>query len=220
MDSSVVAVVLFGPPGAGKGTQARWIGRRLGVPHISTGDMIRLQMAAGTSLGRDARAIVEQGSLIPDEWVNQIVEERLKEPDCRRGFVLDGYPRTRGQAQALEQMLSTNGTRMVVFNITVEYNEIIRRTTGRRVCPRCGTIYNIYWQPPREANLCDRDQTPLEIRLDDREEVIRERLLAYERLTRPVIDYFREKGQPIYEVDGALPVERISAQLVSILSPA
>jgi len=218
LKQAVGAVILFGPPGAGKGTQARGIGRRLGVPHISTGDMLRLQVSAGTSTGRDARAIMEQGALIPDDWVNHMVETRLREPDCRGGFVLDGYPRTRGQAAALDKMLSNNGTQMKVFNIVVGYNEIIRRTTGRRLCPRCGTIYNIYVKPPREPNLCDRDQTPLEIRIDDREDVIRERIQAYEKQTRPVIEYLREQKQAVYEVDGSLPPEKISEQLVEILT--
>lgn len=218
LERPVGAVILFGPPGAGKGTQARGIGQRLGVPHISTGDMIRVQVAAGTSIGRSSQAIMEQGNLIPDDWVNFMVADRLREPDCARGFVLDGYPRTRGQAEALEAMLNGNGTRMTVFNIVVGYNEIIRRTTGRRVCSRCGTIYNVFAKPPRVADRCDRDGTALDVRSDDREEVIRERFQAYEQQTRPVIDYFREKGQVVYEVDGSLPPERISSELLEILS--
>lgn len=220
MDRPVGAVILFGPPGAGKGTQARAIGQRLGVPHISTGDMIRAEVAGSTPMGQQAKAIMAQGSLVPDEWVNRLVETRLREPDCDQGFVLDGYPRTGPQAQALEAMLSTNGTSMTVITIVVDYNEIIRRTTGRRMCPTCGAIYNVYAKPPRKANVCDDDGTVLQIRLDDREEVIRERLQAYERETRPVMEYFRQRGQHIYEVDGSRRAEEIAADLTRILDAA
>ena len=220
MDRPVGAVILFGPPGAGKGTQARGIGRRMGIPHISTGDMIRAQVAEAGAMGQQAKAIMAQGSLVPDQWVNQMVETRLEEHDCGRGFVLDGYPRTRPQAQALERMLSRNGTRMTVISIAVDYNEIIRRTTGRRICPTCGTIYNIYAKAPRLANVCDHDGTVLQIRLDDREEVIRERIQAYERETRPVMEYFHQRGQQIHELDGSRSAEEIAAELRRILDAA
>ena len=220
VEKQIGAVVFFGPPGAGKGTQARQIAPRLGVPHISTGDMIRAEVAAGTSLGGQVRAVMEKGELIPDEIVNQLVEERLKQPDCRRGFVLDGYPRTRGQAQALEAMPAGQDGPITVFNMRVPPEEVVRRIMGRRLCPQCGTIYNLHFQPPRDSNRCDLDQTPLEIRADDREEVIRERLAAYEKETRPVMDYFRRRGQAIYELDGSLPAEMISDQLCRVLNPA
>ncbi len=220
MDKPVGAVILFGPPGAGKGTQARGLSQRLGIPHISTGDMIRAQVAGDTELGQKAKAIMAQGSLVPDEWVNQMVETRLQSPDCRRGCVLDGYPRTRGQAEALEGMLRRNGASLTVINLVVDYNEIIRRTTGRRMCPKCGTIYNIYVKPARNGSVCDNDGTPLQVRLDDREEVIRERIQAYDRETRPVMDYFRLRGQKVYEVDGTREPERVAADLVGILEAA
>jgi adenylate kinase len=220
MDRPVGAVILFGPPGAGKGTQARRIGQRMGIPHISTGDMIRTQVASATPMGERAKAIMSLGNLVPDEWVNQMVEARLQQPDCQRGFVLDGYPRTRPQAQALEQMLSRNGARMTVITMPVDYNEITRRTTGRRLCPACGTIYNIFAKPPRVENVCDIDGTPLQIRLDDREEVIRERVQAYEKETRPVLEYFRGRGQQIHEVNGSRATDEITAELTRILDVA
>jgi adenylate kinase len=182
--------------------------------------MIRAQAASASDGSRQARAIMAQGGLVPDEWVNQMVETRLREPDCGRGFVLDGYPRTKGQAQALETMLNGVGAALTVISIVVDYNEIIRRTTGRRMCPTCGTIYNIYAKPPRAANVCDRDGTVLQIRMDDREDVIRERIQAYERETRPVIDYFRQQGQKIHELDGSQPPERIAEDLMRILAAA
>ena len=220
MDRPVGAVILFGPPGAGKGTQARRIGQRMGIPHISTGDMIRTQVASSTPMGERAKAIMSLGNLVPDEWVNQMVEARLQQPDCNHGFVLDGYPRTRRQAQALEQMLSRNGARMTVITMPVDYNEITRRTTGRRLCPACGTIYNIFAKPPRVENVCDLDGTPLQIRLDDREEVIRERVQAYEKETRPVLEYFRGRGQQIHEVNGSRGSDEITAELARILDVA
>ncbi|MBI3667086.1 MAG: adenylate kinase [Acidobacteria bacterium] len=219
-EKQIGAVVFFGPPAAGKGTQARQMAKRLGIPHISTGDMIRAEVAAGTTLGQEARAIMEKGELIPDEIVNRMVRERLKQPDCRRGFVLDGYPRTRGQAQALENMLQGNDEPMTVFNIQLPAEDAVRRITGRRTCPKCGTIYNLYGHPPRDPGRCDLDQTPLVMRTDDREEVIRGRLECYERDTRPVVDYFRQQGQAIHEIDGSLPAEAISDRLCRILSPA
>ncbi|MBI3695648.1 MAG: adenylate kinase [Acidobacteria bacterium] len=212
-------MVLFGPPGAGKGTQARVVVQRFGIPQVSTGDMIRAQVKAGTA-ATAAAAIMQRGELVPDEWVNQLVEERLKQPDCRRGFVLDGYPRTARQAQALQGMLEGNGLPIRTFDIRIGHHELIPRLTGRQCCPRCGAIYNVHGNPPKRPNLCDRDQTPLETRADDREEVIRERLLAYERQTRPVIEFFRQQGQPVYELDGTLPASEISGQLCRILSAA
>jgi adenylate kinase len=218
MEKPVGAVVLFGPPGAGKGTQAREVGKRLGVPHISTGEMLRAEIAAGTALGRVAQGILARGDLVPDDWVNDMVRRRLSEPDCRRGFVLDGYPRTRRQAEVLDRVLAgNNGTPVVICNLVVSYTDIIRRTTGRRVCPRCGTNYNVYVQPPRQDNLCDRDATPLVKRVDDREEAVRERLHAYDEQSRPVLDYYRENGRPVHEVDAAPSPDSVSEQLLKIV---
>jgi len=216
----VGAVVLFGPPGAGKGTQARRIAERLGIPHVSTGDMIRQQVKAQSPGGDAFGGMMKKGELIPDEYVNELVRERVKAPDSQRGFVLDGYPRTVGQAQALQSMLAGTGLPIMAFNINIGYNELIPRITGRRSCPRCGAIYNVYLHPPRHDNVCDRDGTPLETRADDREEVIRERLLAYEKQTRPVIDFFRQSGQEMHELDGTLASDKISDQLVEILNSA
>lgn len=220
LDHRIGAVVLFGPPGAGKGTQARKIAERLAIPHVSTGDMVRAEVQAGTPLGTKVAALIARGGLIPDEYVNKLVAERVKKPDCERGFVLDGYPRTVGQAHALVAMLEGSGQPIMTFQINIGYNELIPRITGRRSCPRCGTIYNIYLKPPRQDTLCDRDQTPLETRSDDREAVIRERLQAYEEQTHPVIEFFCQAGHRIYEVDGTLGTEEISSRLVEILTPA
>jgi len=211
------AVILFGAPGSGKGTQARALSERLGIPQISTGDMIRDVVAAGTPLGNRIRAIMERGELAPDEWVNEMVEKRLQDADCRRGFLLDGYPRTRGQAEALLAALETRGIRLSVFQLVIDYNEATRRIAGRRICPRCGSIYNINGQAPGQSGRCDRDGVELVSRADDREEAIRERLLAYEDQTRPVMDFFREKGVAAPELDSLLPAAALSERLCGLL---
>ncbi len=197
------AIVLFGSPGSGKGTQARLLTQCLGIPHISTGDMLRERIRQGAGIDPDMVARMQSGGLVPDEVVDRMVTERLSQPDAVRGFVLDGYPRTVEQAGRLCGWLDERGIREVVIYLAVDYNVVIARLTGRRQCPRCGTLYNIVSQPPREDNLCDLDGEQLVIRNDDREEVIRERLEAYERQTRPVLDLLRSAGRHVVEVDAS-----------------
>ena len=215
-----VAVVLLGPPGAGKGTQAKLVAQRYGVPHISTGDILRENVARGTDLGVQAKAIMARGELVPDALVCDMVAWRVRLPDAERGFVLDGFPRTPAQAGWLDAFLeheffdnshACKGL-PVVIRIDVDYNQLLRRLTGRRTCP-AGHIYNIYLQPPRVADTCDVDGLKLVIRNDDREEVIRERLAAYELQTKPVADYYWNKGR-LVSVNGDLPVADVTAQMV------
>ena len=220
LQPSIGAVIFFGPPGAGKGTQARQISTRLGIPAISTGDILRAEVAAGTPLGLRARAIMERGEMIPDEWANELVKERVKQPDCCGGYLLDGYPRTRPQAEALEAMLDGYDLPIRVFYFGVDADIVIRRMAGRRICPACGAIYNLASQPPRNPGRCDRDQTPLQLRADDREEVSRGRIQAYENQTRPVVEFFREHDHPVYHLDATLPAEHVSERLFRILRPA
>ena len=196
------ALVLFGSPGSGKGTQARMLCQSLGIPHISTGDMLRDRIRQGSELGPEV-AKMQAGSLVSDAVVNRMVEERLAQADAREGFILDGYPRTLAQADHLSRWLETRGTREVVIHLAVDYNVIIARLTGRRQCPRCGTLYNLATKPPRVDGLCDLDGEKLVIRDDDRESVIRERLDAYERQTRPVLEYYRAAGRRVIVVDGS-----------------
>ena len=194
------AIVLFGSPGSGKGTQAKMLRECLKIPHVSTGDMLREQSAA---LSNCVVARMQSGALVSDELVNQMVEERLSRRDATGGFILDGYPRTLAQAQHLGEWLDGRGVHEVVIHLEVDYNVIIARLTGRRQCPRCGTLYNLATQPPREDNVCDLDGEPLVVRVDDSEAVIRERLDAYDRQTRPVLDFYRGSGRRIVDVDGS-----------------
>jgi adenylate kinase len=197
------AIVLFGSPGSGKGTQAKLLKQRLRVPHISTGDMLRERIAQGTELGLRVAAKMQAGSLVLDDVVNEMVASRLAEPDAANGFILDGYPRTTPQAQFLSDWLDQRGIREVVIHLAVDYNSIIARLTGRRQCPLCGTLYNIGTRPPKVEGVCDLDGTKLVIRNDDREEVIRERLHAYEQQTRPVLEFYRKTGRELLEVDAS-----------------
>ncbi len=197
------AVVLFGSPGSGKGTQAHLLKNCLRVPHISTGDMLREHIREGNALGVRVAATMHAGALVRDEVVNRLVEERLAEPDAQAGFILDGYPRTREQAERLVVLLDSRGIRELVIHLIVDYNVIITRLTGRRQCPRCGTLYNIVSNPPRVEGVCDLDGQALVIRDDDRESVIRQRLEEYESQSRPLIEFFREKGRRLVEIDAS-----------------
>ena len=199
----VKAIVLFGSPGSGKGTQAKMLTQCMGIPHISTGDMLRDRIRQGSEVGTAVVARMQSGALVSDEVVNEMVRERLARADAEKGFVLDGYPRTIPQAEHLCKWLKGRGIGELVIHLAVDYNIIIARLTGRRQCPRCGTLYNIASQPPRVDNLCDLDGEPLVVRDDDREEVIRERLDAYDRQTRPVLDYFRSSGARVLQVDAS-----------------
>jgi adenylate kinase len=198
----VKAIVLFGSPGSGKGTQAKMLTQCLGIPHVSTGDMLRDRIRQGVA--REAViASIQSGALAPDEVVNRLIQARLDQPDAAQGFVLDGYPRTMAQADHLHEWLDKRGVREVVIYLAVDYNIVIARLTGRRQCPRCGTLYNLATQPPRVDELCDRDGEKLVIREDDQESVIRERLDAYERQTRPVLEHYRGAGRHVIEVDAS-----------------
>jgi adenylate kinase len=221
---TVGPIILLGAPGAGKGTQAKLIVERYSVPQISTGDLLRDHVCRGTELGKTARAIMERGDLVPDNLVNNMVAERLARPDTTRGFILDGFPRTVAQAEWLDKHLAgkrfeNQGDRKLqplVIDIAVGYNQLLRRLTGRRSCPTCGRIYNVYFQPPRVADLCDVDGAKLVTRRDDCEEVISERLKAYERQTLPLIDYYRAQGQ-LVEINGDQDANAVSREALKVI---
>ena len=212
---TVGSIVLLGPPGAGKGTQAKLIAQHYGIPHISTGDILRSNVARGTELGRKAKAVMERGELVSDDLVNGMVADRIKQPDCDRGFVLDGFPRTVAQAEWLDRELegkAGNTRPTVVVDVDVSYNQLLQRLTGRRTCPVDGKIYNIYLQPPKEEGVCDVCGTQLFQRVDDTEEVISERLKSYERQTLPLEDFYRKQGR-LRRINGEQPVEQVLAEM-------
>jgi len=199
-----MAIVLFGSPGSGKGTQAKMLTQCLGVPHISTGDMLRDRIKVGNGLPSNVAETMHSGLLVCDDVINGMVEQRLSEADAVNGFILDGYPRTLAQAEHFIVWLNAQKIREIVIHLAVDYNIIVARLTGRRQCPRCGTLYNVNSQPPKRAGLCDLDGETLVVRDDDSEDVIRERLDAYERQTRPVLEFFRKSGRRVYRVDAGV----------------
>jgi adenylate kinase len=220
LTEGLMRFVLLGPPGAGKGTQADLLSRRYSIPKISTGDMLREADRAGTELGRQAREFTQKGLLVPDEMVLALVRERLERPDCGPGFLLDGFPRTVGQAEALQQMLASEGQALdAVVDLVVDTEALIQRLSGRRTCPVCERSYHLVNRPPRVAGMCDDSHGPLIQRDDDREHVIRERLAEYRRRTEPVLDYFRACGL-LRPVSGQQPLERVTEAIVEVLDAA
>jgi len=195
--------VLFGSPGSGKGTQAKLLTDCLGVPHVSTGEMLREGVRSGRGITPKTAAKMHAGILVKDHVVDAMVQDRINRPDAADGFVLDGYPRTLVQAEHLAEWLKERSIHEVVIHLVVDYNVIIARLTGRRECPVCGTPYNILLRPPKVDELCDLDGTKLVRRDDDREDVIRARLEAYEQQTRPVLDFMRNNGGRVIEVDAS-----------------
>jgi adenylate kinase len=212
-------ILLLGAPGVGKGTQAKELVAKWGIPQISTGDLLRYHRDHGTELGRKAKEIMEAGHLVPDDLVNQMVAERLQQPDTAAGYILDGYPRTLGQADWLDAHIGADPQALPVIavSIQVSYNQLLRRITGRRVCPVCGTIYNVYLQPPKSDEKCDLDGTPLTRRSDDTEEVFRERMRTYESQTAPVVEHYRALGR-FEEVNGEQPVEAVAAGVMAAVA--
>ncbi|PYU20691.1 MAG: adenylate kinase [Acidobacteria bacterium] len=212
------AVIFLGPPGAGKGTQARQIAETYRVPHLSTGDMFREHVSRGTPLGLRAKPIMERGELVPDDLVLSMVEDRISRPDCDDGFILDGFPRTLPQAEKLDEILRRRfETEPLVVHFLVDQNQLMRRLTGRRTCASGGEIYNIYDHPPKVPGRCDRDGGELVQRPDDREEVIAERLAAYERQTRPLVDYYRRRGV-LTDVDGMVAPGSVTKNVLELLA--
>jgi adenylate kinase len=214
------ALIFLGAPGAGKGTQAREVAKEFGIPQISTGDILRDAVKKGTPLGLAAKAKMEAGQLVPDEVVCGIVEERISEPDCTAGFILDGFPRTLPQAEFVDRMLVAKGRGSpLVINIRVDEEVLMKRLTGRRTCSVCGEIYNIYFGPPKVEGVCDKDGGKLLHRADDNETTIRQRLVAYENQTSPLIEYYRQRNL-LHDVDGNRDPEPIAQDLCQFLKDA
>ncbi len=209
-------ILLLGAPGVGKGTQAKELVRFWGIPQISTGDLLRANVEQGTPIGKVARESMQRGQLAPDVLVNDMVARRLQQPDTARGYILDGYPRTLPQADWLDGHLAAKktGLPVVAVSLHVDYNQLLRRITGRRICPVCQTIYNIYSNPPQRAGFCDVEGATLVQRADDTEKVFAERMRAYEAQTAPVIEHYRFHGRFV-EVNGDGPIAVIAARIVA-----
>ncbi|HBT49799.1 MAG: Adenylate kinase [Caldanaerobacter subterraneus] len=201
--------VLLGPPGAGKGTQALKIAKEFDIPHISTGDIFRQNLRDNTELGKLAKEYMDKGLLVPDEVTNRIVEDRLEKEDCKKGFLLDGYPRNIPQAEELDKFLEERGHSLTaVINIQVEREALIDRITGRRVCPVCGATYHIKTSPPKVDNVCDKCGSELIQRSDDKLESVVKRLEVYEKETKPLIDYYTKKGI-LVNIDGNKSIDEV-----------
>ncbi len=217
-------LVLLGPPGAGKGTQARRIAAEYSVPQISTGELLRLHTERGTKLGMNVRSLIERGLLVGDDLMCDMVAERLAESDCARGSLLDGFPRTIGQAKWLDRYLDQHRSEhdklslmsFGVIRINVQEQELVRRLNGRRLCPSCGRIYNTRLRRGAAAQVCDVDGAELRIRGDDMQDLIHDRIRIYEQETLPVAEYYRERGQ-LYEVNGNRPVETVLFETMKIV---
>ena len=210
-------VLLFGAPGSGKGTQSRFISERRKIPAISTGDMLRAECRNGTALGIAAKSILAKGGLVDDDLVNIMVVHRITQPDCRKGFILDGYPRTVPQAVFLSGFLdNTKLPAPTVIHLDVPVSVLVMRLSSRRHCPRCGRIYNLLYQPPRKADRCDVDGEALIHRNDDYEDVVRQRMEAYQRLCVPLIEYY--SGANYHRVDGQCAPEKISERIKAIIT--
>lgn len=211
-------LILMGPPGAGKGTQADLIKASYPVPHISTGDMFREAVQEGTELGLKAKSYMDKGQLVPDEVTIGIVEERLAQPDCREGFLLDGFPRTTVQAQALDQVMSKLNRKIeAAINIFVPDEVLIQRTTGRVSCAKCKSVYHVVFNPPRESGICDKCGAELIHRSDDQEETARKRLQVYQQQTSPLLKYYEEHGI-LHSIDGNRDTMQVFADIQEVLA--
>ncbi len=210
-------IVMLGAPGAGKGTQAKKLIDEFGIPQISTGDILRQNIAQGTPLGKEAKGYMDRGELVPDKVVLGLVEDRLKQPDCKKGFILDGFPRNTAQAAALDEMLKgINMPLQLAISIDVPFDDLMKRLTGRRTCRSCGQMYNVYFTPSKVEGKCDKDGGELFQRDDDKEETIKKRLQVYESQTAPLIDYYSRKDI-VRKIDGTGSIsgiyEKITAEL-------
>ncbi|MDH7499628.1 MAG: adenylate kinase [candidate division NC10 bacterium] len=210
-------LVLLGPPGAGKGTQARMVQEAYGIPQISTGDILREEVAEKTSLGSYAATFMERGALVPDEAIIEIVRRRLKQPEYAQGFILDGFPRTLAQAEALDRVLEAEGSAIdLILNLQVDEEELVARLAGRRICERCGEVFHLRFHPPRVEGRCDRCGGRLIQREDDREEVIRRRLKVYGEEAAPVVAYYGRKGK-LKEVSATGEIESVKERIDRVL---
>jgi adenylate kinase len=209
----IMKLVIFGPPSAGKGTQAQKLSKQYGIPQVATGDLLRKAVADKTPLGLKIKSYVDQGKLGPDDIIVRLIKERVSKPDCRKGFLLDGFPRTMGQAKELEKMTDID----LVLRIIVDFEVLVERAVGRRTCPKCSAVYHIKFNPPMNEGTCEKCGSRLIQRDDDREETVRNRLRVYQEQTAPLIEYYRKKGK-LVDIDGAGGIDAVFAQMVDAIS--
>ena len=210
-------IIMLGAPGAGKGTQAKKLAEQYGIPHISTGDIFRANIKNNTELGQKAKVYMDQGLLVPDELVVDLVVDRFKNPDCEKGYVLDGFPRTIPQAEALDEALTKNGDAIeYAIDVDVPDEDIIKRMSGRRACVNCGATYHIVNIPPKKEGICDVCNNSLVLRDDDQPETVKKRLAVYHEQTQPLIDYYRNKGI-LKTVDGTKKMDETFDEIVAII---
>ncbi len=210
-------LIFLGPPGAGKGTQAKIIAGRFHIPHISTGDILREAVASGSELGKKVKNIMESGELVPDELMIDIVKERIEKEDCKDGFIFDGFPRTIVQANALDMMLREMDKEIegaIYFNVAED--EVVKRISARRVCSKCGAVYNLVYSPPRIDGICDKCGGTLYQRDDDKEETVRKRYSVYMEKTVQLLDYYKKQGK-LFEVDASKDIEDVKDKIMEIM---
>lgn len=213
-------ILLMGPPGAGKGTQAEKLIREYGIPQISTGDMFRAAVKSGTALGKEAKSYMDKGALVPDSVTVGIVKERLAQDDCKKGWILDGFPRTNAQASALDAILHDLGIQLTaVLDFNVNRDDLVKRVSGRLVCRQCGASFHKEFRPPKQEGVCDNCGGELYQRADDNEVTVRERLAVYDTSTKPLIDYYKVSGR-YYEINGDQSMDKVFADVQAALKKA
>ncbi len=206
-------LVIFGPPSAGKGTQAQRLSHQYGIPQVSTGDLLRKAVADKTPLGLKVKSYLDQGKLGPDNLIVQLIKERVSKPDCKNGYLLDGFPRTMGQAKELEKMTDID----LVLNIVVDFEVLVERAVGRRTCPKCSAVYHVEFNPPMNEGICEKCGSQLIQRDDDKEDTVRNRLTVYKEQTEPLIDYYRRKGK-LVDIEGSGGIDAVFGRMVSMIA--
>lgn len=211
-------IIMLGAPGAGKGTQAKMIADKYGIPHISTGDIFRANIKEGTELGKKAKVFMDQGQLVPDELTCDLVVDRIKQDDCSKGYILDGFPRTIPQAECLDKALEALDDKIdYAVNVDVPDENIVRRMSGRRACVGCGATYHVVYNPTKTEGICDRCGKELILRDDDKPETVQKRLAVYHEQTQPLIEYYEKKGA-LAEVDGTKDMQEVFEAIITILN--